>query len=188
MINIRNLEISSFKLISKMKVNTLENNEVNDFIKYFESIRQRTIRVVQCIPEDKIDWSPKEGKMTLGDIVRHFALSERYIFVGIAKYDKNEYPGIDSMKKMSYAETMDFFSKIHQETMDILRTISDEDFKKKVTTPDGAKISVWKWLRAMIEHEVHHRGALYSNLSLLDIITPPIFGLEENQVKSKNIT
>jgi uncharacterized damage-inducible protein DinB len=40
------------------------------------------------------------------------------------------------------------------------------------TTP----ITTWKWLRAMVEHEAHHRGQIYLMLSLLEVATPPAAG------------
>ena len=35
----------------------------------------------------------------------------------------------------------------------------------------------------MVEHEIHHRGQLYMYLSLLDVKTPPIFGLTSEEVQ-----
>jgi uncharacterized damage-inducible protein DinB len=34
----------------------------------------------------------------------------------------------------------------------------------------------------MIEHEIHHRGELYIYLNLLNVKTPPIFGLTSEEV------
>jgi uncharacterized damage-inducible protein DinB len=45
-----------------------------------------------------------------------------------------------------------------------------------VTTPVGAEITAWKWLRAMCEHEAHHRGQLSLYLRMLGVEPPPIFG------------
>jgi len=45
-----------------------------------------------------------------------------------------------------------------------------------VTTPVGAEITAWKWLRAMCEHEAHHRGQLSLYLRLLGVDPPSIFG------------
>ena len=50
----------------------------------------------------------------------------------------------------------------------------------------GASLRVSKWLRAMIEHEVHHRGQIYLYLSMLDIPTPPLYGLTEEEVKRRS--
>jgi len=46
---------------------------------------------------------------------------------------------------------------------------------------------VWKWLRSMIEHEVHHRGQLYLYLSMLDIPTPPLYGLTSEEVRARSL-
>lgn len=161
----------------------MEITNIENFIAYFENIRKRTMNVVNCIPEDKINWFPKDGKMTLGDVIIHLALSERFLFVGIAKYDKNDYPGYNQINIKGYKSIMEFIENSHKESITLLRSIDNTELVKKVTTPDGVKITMWKWLRAMVEHEVHHRGILYSDLSLLDIKTPPIFGLEEHEVR-----
>ena len=39
--------------------------------------------------------------------------------------------------------------------------LPDADLANRCTTPDGASISLWKWLRAMVEHEAHHRGQIF---------------------------
>lgn len=40
----------------------------------------------------------------------------------------------------------------------------------------------WKWLRAMAEHEAHHRGQLYLMASLRGRTVAPLFGLTEAQL------
>jgi uncharacterized damage-inducible protein DinB len=141
------------------------------------------MKVINCIPKDKIDWAPKEGKMTFGDIIRHIALAERFIFVEIAKNNKNMYPGFDQIPVKSYDDLLEYLMLTHNESINILNSIPDSELTKKILTPDGIQMTMWKWLRAMVEHEIHHRGTIYSNLSLLDIKTPPIFGLEEREVR-----
>jgi uncharacterized damage-inducible protein DinB len=48
-------------------------------------------------------------------------------------------------------------------------------------------MSVWKWLRAMIEHEVHHRGQIYLMLGMLDVPTPPLYGLTSEEVRERSM-
>jgi uncharacterized damage-inducible protein DinB len=38
----------------------------------------------------------------------------------------------------------------------------------------------------MIEHEAHHRGQLYLMLGLLEVKTPPLFGLREDEVVERS--
>ena len=58
----------------------MEITSVQTFLDYYEKIRRRTLRVIQCIPPDKIEWTYKEGKFTFGDLIRHLAAIERYMF------------------------------------------------------------------------------------------------------------
>ncbi|MCH8978709.1 MAG: DinB family protein, partial [Armatimonadetes bacterium] len=51
--------------------------------------------------------------------------------------------------------------------------LSADDLQAKCTTPAGAEMTTWKWLRALVEHEIHHRGQIYIYLGMLDVETPP---------------
>ena len=42
-----------------------------------------------------------------------------------------------------------------------LRAMTDEDWVKKGTSPEGKPVTAWRMLRAMLEHEAHHRGQMY---------------------------
>jgi uncharacterized damage-inducible protein DinB len=61
------------------------------------------------------------------------------------------------------------------------------DPEARCTTPAGIQISVGKWMRSMIEHEIHHRGQLYLMLSMLGVKTPPIYGLTEEQLRERSV-
>ena len=65
--------------------------------------------------------------------------------------------------------------------------LTDERFDEKCQTPAGTPITIWKWLRAMIEHEAHHRGQLYFILGMRGVATPPIYGLTAEQVREHSI-
>jgi uncharacterized damage-inducible protein DinB len=53
-------------------------------------------------------------------------------------------------------------------------------------TPAGIEITTWKWMRAMIEHEIHHRAQIYTYLGILGITTPPLYGLTSEEVANKS--
>lgn len=38
----------------------------------------------------------------------------------------------------------------------------------------------------MIEHEIHHRGQIYLYLSMLNVETPPLYGLTSEEVFEKS--
>jgi uncharacterized damage-inducible protein DinB len=163
------------------------NESFDSFLNYFESIRKRTLRVARCIPPDQIDWTPREGKFSFADLIRHLAAIERYMYAENAKFRPSRYSGHGKELADGYDNVLKFLEDAHQESMEIFRTVSQEDLQKKCTTPAGGEITLWKWLRAMIEHEVHHRGQIYLYLQLLGVPSPPLYGLTSEEVRERSI-
>ena len=54
-----------------------------------------------------------------------------------------------------------YMERMHQETIAILERLTPADLEGKIASVQGTPITAWKLLRAMIEHEVHHRGEIY---------------------------
>jgi uncharacterized damage-inducible protein DinB len=75
---------------------------------------------------------------------------------------------------------------MHQECVGIISGLSEEEWNRKNPTPAGTPVTAWKWLRSMVEHECHHRGQIYIYLSLLEVATPPIYGLTSEQVRERS--
>ena len=78
-----------------------------------------------------------------------------------------------------------FMERLHAESMEIFSRLTPEDLQRKCNTPDNSPITVWKWLRLMAEHEIHHRGQIYLYLSMLGVETPPLYGLTSEQVRAR---
>lgn len=164
----------------------MEIRSIDSFLEYWSSIRGRTSRVVRAIPPDRLEWTYREGKFTLGDLVRHLAALERYMFAENVSGRPSRYPGHGEALASGYASVLEYFDRMHQETVDILRALPDSRLHEPCETPGGARLAVWKWLRAMIEHEVHHRGQIYLYLGLLDVETPPLYGLTSEEVLERS--
>ncbi|MEM7352095.1 MAG: DinB family protein [Acidobacteriota bacterium] len=166
----------------------MEIRNIDSFLRYWASIRGRTSRIVRAIPPEKIEWTYREGKFTLGDLVRHLAALERFMFAENIQGRPSCYPGHGEHLAQGYDAVIEYFDRMHQETVDLLRRLPDERLQATCETPGGAKLAVWKWLRAMIEHEVHHRGQIYLYLGLLGVETPPLYGLTSEEVLERSET
>ena len=66
------------------------------------------------------------------------------------------------------------------------RTTRTPSSESSCTTPAGAELRTWKWLRALVEHEVHHRGQLYLMLRMVGVETPPLYGLTSEEVAGRS--
>jgi uncharacterized damage-inducible protein DinB len=162
----------------------VEIREIDGFLSYWERVRERTRRVAALIPDENLEWTYRLGKYTLGDLVRHLAGIERYMYAENVQDRPSRYPGHGRELADGSEAVRGYFERLHAESMAIFRALTPEDLKKKVVTPGGAPLTTWKWLRAMVEHEVHHRGQMYVYLGILGIATPPLYGLTEEEVRA----
>jgi len=103
-----------------------------------------------------------------------------------AQLRPSRYPGHGPELADGPENVMAFFNHMHQGSVAIFSQLSADDLQKKCVTPGGTPITVWKWLRAMVEHEVHHRSQIYTYLGMLGIPTPPIYGLTSEEVKERS--
>ena len=89
----------------------MQAQNLNIFLDYLDKVQRRTMRVVACIPADKLDWSYREGKFTLGDLVRHMGAIERYMFGETIQGKPSRYSGcgkeladgLDEVRKLQRA-------------------------------------------------------------------------------------
>lgn len=165
----------------------MEIPSVGPFLDYFEKVRQRTLRVARCVPPDRLEWRYREGAFSCGDLLRHLGAIERFMFAENAALRPSRYPGHGPELAAGYEEVFAYLDRMHAEAKEIFAALTPEDLGRKCVTPGGAEMAVWKWLRAMVEHEVHHRGQIYMILSLLEIPTPPLYGLTSEEVRSRSV-
>ena len=166
----------------------MEVVRVEPFLEQWEKVRGRTRRVVDCIPPDRLEWTWKPGKFTLGDLVRHLAGIERWMYAENARQRPSRYPGHAEELASGWTAVREYFDRLHAEAMAIFRELSDADLAKRCVTPGGAEITVGKWLRLMFEHEMHHRGQIYLMLSMVGVETPPLHGLTSEQVRDRSLS
>jgi uncharacterized damage-inducible protein DinB len=165
----------------------MQIQDLPTFLDYFDKIHQRTIRVARCIPADKVEWTYREGQFTLGDLVRHVATINRYMYAETVSWRPSRYDGCGKELADGYEAVLAFAERMHLESAEIFSRLTPEQLNGKCMTPDGAPITTWKWLRAMVEHEVHHRGQIYLYLSMLGVGTPPLYGLTSEQVRERSL-
>jgi uncharacterized damage-inducible protein DinB len=160
----------------------MEITNIETFLAYFEKTRQATLKVIDVIPHDKLDWSYMPNKFSIGDLVRHIAAIERHVFAEVVMGNRPTYKGCRKDIVDGYDNVLHYFNLMHAQSMDVFRSIKDDTLKKSIKSLDGSDIMLGNFLRALVIHETHHRAALCIYLNLLGVTTPPILGLMEEQV------
>jgi uncharacterized damage-inducible protein DinB len=165
----------------------MEIRNVDSFLPYFESIRERTMRVLRMAPADKLEWRHTPGVFSMGDLARHIAAVERYTFAENVLGRPSRYHGCGTDLADGLDNVIGFMERMHGETIEILRPLKPEDLERKGTSPQGVPVTAWKLLRAMVEHEVHHRGEMYVYLALLGVDRPPLYGVTETELRQRSV-
>ena len=166
----------------------MDVRSVSQFLDYWDNVRARTRRVIACIPPDRLEWRYRAGTFTLGDLVRHLAAIERYMYAETIAGRPSRYGGCGRELADGYDAVLAYLDRLDAESKAIIREVSDTDLERKCQTPAGVAITTWKWMRAMVEHEVHHRGQIYLMLNMLGVPTPPLYGLTSEEVRARSVS
>jgi len=164
----------------------MEIRDAAPFLAYLDAVHARTRRVVACIPPEHLETPPAPGRWTPGDLVRHLAGIERWMYAETVQGRPSRYPGHGRELADGAEAVLALYDGWHAESRAIFAALGPDDLQGRSTTPAGATITTWKWLRLMLEHEAHHRGQLYLQLNLLGAPTPPMYGLTEEEVRARS--
>jgi uncharacterized damage-inducible protein DinB len=158
---------------------------LDDFLDQFERIRRRTRRVAECIPDDRLEWTYKAGAFTLGDLVRHIAVTERFLWAETVHNRPVRYTSHGRELADGREAVFALLDRLHAESVEQFRALTPDALAATCITPAGTRLVTWQWLRLMLEHEIHHRGQIYTMLGMLGIATPPLYGLTAESVKER---
>ncbi len=144
-----------------------------------------TRKVLERVPEDKLNWKPADKSMTLNRLATHLAEMPSW---GVHALTMDELdinpPGGEPYKPVelgSVADILELFDTNVAKLLEVLERTNDDDFKQPWTLKNAGveiftepKIGV---LRGMVmNHSIHHRGQLSVYLRLNGVPLPAIYG------------
>ena len=137
-----------------------------DISPHWATVQRDLLRIVDLVPDDKIDWSPKEGLWNFRGILIHVS-DARDRWLASRVIDGDPYPNIWTTARTKadltreLARTWDRMGRFlaNQSQLDATYDVDyhDED-------PSGHWIAFH-----LLEHDVHHRAELMQRLALLDV-------------------
>lgn len=165
----------------------MEFRTIEPFLGYYGSVRRRTRALAECVPEEHLEWRPAEGRFSPGDLLRHVAGAERWMWAENARLGPSLYPGHGPELAAGRDAVLAYFDRLHVESLEIFSALTPEDLGRRCQTVGRVEMRVWKWLRLMVEHEIHHRGQMYELLGQLGVPAPPLYGLTEPEVLDRSV-
>ena len=154
---------------------------VNAILAEIEQESKTTRKVLERVPQDKLNWKPHEKSMSLGRLAWHLAFipSRVLSMLGEAAFDMAA--AGPTTPPESTDEILAGFDKNYGDIRQYLQSIDDAALREPFTLRRGDRVilSMPKLgvVRAiLLNHTYHHRGQLSVYLRLLDVAVPSIYG------------
>lgn len=141
------------------------------FFSNWDRVHAQSTRVMRVAPADKFSWRPVDGSMTLGELMCHLPGAEAYLvgFMTGSKIDVN----LEGLQTAD--EVVEAFERVHEAAKSAVAQLTSEQLEEEVSL--GFKTMTKRTLLyGMLEHEIHHRGQLYTYIRIAGVVPPPLFG------------
>ncbi len=149
-----------------------------DFIVLMQNTQAPLKNMVSMIPEDKIDWAPGDGFMTVGQVLKH--LTENWCLLRMMVTGEWPFSSEEEMAAAMRLENMpsctreEAWPAMEKDLTDAVAYLTDEVseddfFSKVVTAPWGFKGEIWKALLMAQEHQANHKMQLHVYMKLLGL-------------------
>lgn len=146
----------------------MSNPDTERFVSNWNRIHKDTSRVLRAAPDDKLDWRPKEDMFTMRELVGHIPQAE-LVLVRSALAGSDQKIPFDSSR--SAEEIASAFDSQHEELVSEVSKLTPEQWREEVEF-HGTRLRRGVLLSFVTEHEIHHRGQLYTYYRLAGVKAP----------------
>ena len=145
-----------------------------DSFRHWQSIRRGLIEALDQLDDEQLQFVPRPGLWSLGQVACHIADAEdgwfRHVTTGELdewpEFKAEDYPTVESVKKL--------LAQVHERTEAYLITLDDADLEQIVRAPWGSTFPLRWIIWHVLEHEIHHRGEIYLMLGLMGMEAPDV--------------
>lgn len=141
-----------------------------DIAPFWAHFNENLIKLVDLVPDDKLNWSPKPELWNFRGILLHIA-AVRDSWLGYSVKDGIEAPDVWRTVRTK-AEIQGAYRRTWQRVERFLR--NDAQLGAQYPEDDGGPVS-GHWIAFhLLEHDMHHRADIFHYLALLDVPTPDV--------------
>ncbi len=152
-------------------------------VRDFDLELPNTVKLLQALPEERLDWKPHDRSMSLGQLAGH--LAETPSWVGAMLEDEMDFLSMPSdYEPYVAASRADAIATLEANATafrDAMRDRADAFLEATWTMRKGDDVLMacprHEAIRStIVHHTLHHRGQLTVCLRLLDVPVPATFG------------
>jgi uncharacterized damage-inducible protein DinB len=159
-------------------MDTQQAKTVADFlIADFENEMPTTLRVIEAVPNDHLDYQPDPKSKTGLGLIRHLALEDAWLLNCIANGEFTPPPDdSDACGIMNPVGASTRYKEVVPAALNRVRAMSGNDLSKIIDLFGMVQAPGVTFLAMTIKHSVHHRGQLSSYIRAMGGKVPGIYG------------
>jgi len=146
----------------------MSSPDTERFVSNWNRIHRDTARVLRAAPDDKLEWRPKEDMFTMRELIGHIPQAE-VVLVRSALAGSTQKVPFDFSGAAEVIATA--FDSQHEELASEVSKLTAEQWKEEVEF-HGRRLRRGVLLWFVTEHEIHHRGQLFTYYRLAGIEPP----------------
>ena len=145
-----------------------------------------TLRVLERVPQDNLDWTPHPKSMTIGKLAWHIAVVPTRVLRMLREGEFDLATAGPTPMPADVQEIPAALRKNMDEVRAYFKSINDEALKAPFSMKKGEKVlntipKVAVVRSILLNHTYHHRGQLAVYLRMLDIPVPAIYGTSADE-------
>ncbi len=160
----------------------------NDFIEQMRLTQRPLMRMVEMVPDDRLNWAPAGGFMTLAQLMKHLTANWCIIRMMVTEdwpsgspEEMAEAMKLENLPSCNKAEALAEMQKdLGDAVAYVEKEISNEDFfSRKVSAPWNWTGEIWKAVLMAKDHQANHKMQLHLYLKLLGlpVNTQTLYGM-----------
>jgi uncharacterized damage-inducible protein DinB len=149
----------------------------NFLIADFEYEMQTTLRVIEAVSNDRLDYQPDAKSKTGLGLIRHIPLEDEWLLNSIANGEFAPPPDqSDACGIMTPADAVARYKEKIPAALDRVRAMSGEQLVKVIDMFGVIQLPAVNFVSLCAKHSVHHRGQLSAYLRAMGGTVPGIYG------------
>jgi len=154
-------------------------------INHKQTVRGRTMQILEKVPQDKLNWRPMPEVLTLGQLIYHMGQADmawRKVLEGAWSIEgflamRRNMDLMDVIGELdSLTDEIRTLEIMHEEFLKWLAAQSDEELERVYEAGEW-RLKAYEIVLGLCEHESHHRGQIVTYLRLLGVEQPQPWGL-----------
>lgn len=153
----------------------------NFLLEELENETQSTLRVLEVVKDESLDWKPHEKSMSVGALATHIVDLHNWFSVVLTIEELDFQLNYQPIKANSVQELITTLNSVLEKNKAVLSEIDESKLSEMWTLRSGEHILRQMPKKDIIRYVVnnhlyHHRGQLTVYLRMLDLPVPGLYG------------